>query len=182
MKSQENQEDKDRKQSERDANRDPLSGAAGAHPVGTGVGAAAGGAGAAIATGAAIGTVAGPVGTAVGAAVGAAAGAVAGGLAGKSVAEGINPTVEHGYWRANYAQRPYVRPGASYDEYAPAYQYGWESRAQYGESSFDDVEPDLEREWNNRRGSSNLDWANARDAVGDSYRRGATSRGSELQK
>lgn len=67
-------------------NRDPISGALGAHPVGTGVGAAAGG----VAAGAAIGSVAGPVGTAVGAA----AGAIAGGLAGKGVAETVDPTVD----------------------------------------------------------------------------------------
>ncbi len=66
-------------------NRDPLSGEAGAHPIGTGVGAAAGG----IAAGAAVGSVAGPVGTVVGAAVG----AVAGGLAGKGVAETVDPTI-----------------------------------------------------------------------------------------
>src|SRR5206468_7106097 len=57
------------------ANRDPLTGAPGAHPIGTAAGAVAGG----VATGAAVGSVAGPVGTAVGAAVG----AVVGGLAGK---------------------------------------------------------------------------------------------------
>ena len=57
-----------KKQSQDDAHRDPLSGRAGAHPVGTGVGAAAGGVAAGTAAGAAIGTVAGPVGTAVGAA------------------------------------------------------------------------------------------------------------------
>lgn len=67
------------------ANRDPITGAPGAHPVGTGVGAAAGG----VAAGAAIGSVAGPVGTAVGA-VG---GAIAGGLTGKGVAEAADPTV-----------------------------------------------------------------------------------------
>src|SRR4051794_18951033 len=56
-------------------NRDPITGAPGAHPVGTGVGAVLGGA----AAGAAAGTAAaGPVGTLVGTAVG----AVAGGLAG----------------------------------------------------------------------------------------------------
>jgi uncharacterized protein (TIGR02271 family) len=68
------------------ANRDPLTGEVGAHPVGTGVGAVAGG----VAAGAAAGSVAGPVGTAVGAA----AGAVAGGLAGKEVAEELDPTDE----------------------------------------------------------------------------------------
>ena len=76
------------------ANRDPLTGAPGAHPVGTGAGAVAGG----MAAGAAVGTVAGPVGTAVGAAVG----AIVGGLAGKGIAEQIDPTVEDAYWRDNY--------------------------------------------------------------------------------
>lgn len=66
-------------------NQDPITGAPGAHPVGTGVGAAGG-----AVTGAAIGTmVGGPIGTIAGAVVG----AIAGGLAGKEVAEGTNPTV-----------------------------------------------------------------------------------------
>ena len=82
------------------ANRDPLTGAPGAHPVGTAAGAVAGG----IAAGAAVGTVAGPVGTAIGAAVG----AVVGGLAGKGIAEQIDPTAEDAYWRDNYSSRPYV--------------------------------------------------------------------------
>jgi len=72
-------------------NRDPISGAKGAHPVGTGVGAAAG-----AAARAAAGTaVAGPAGTLVGGAIG----AIAGGLAGKGVAEMVDPTVEDKYWR-----------------------------------------------------------------------------------
>ena len=58
----------------KDQNRDPITGAPGAHPVGTGVGAASGGV-----AGAAVGTV---VGGPVGAVVGAAVGAIAGGLAG----------------------------------------------------------------------------------------------------
>src|SRR5690348_15169584 len=94
-----------------DANRDPLTGEPGAHPVGVGIGAA--GAGAA---GAAIGSMAGPVGTAVGAVIG----AVAGGYAGKGVAESIDPTAEDAYWRENYQSRPYVESGSTYDEYRPA--------------------------------------------------------------
>src|SRR5687767_10858541 len=99
---------KDSKQG-KDANRDPITGAPGSHPVGTGLGAAAGGA----AAGAAIGTVAGPVGTAVGMA----AGAIVGGLAGKGIAEKIDPTVEDSYWRQNYASRPYVDKNNNYDVY-----------------------------------------------------------------
>ena len=83
----------------KDANRDPISGESGSHPVGTGVGAVAGGAAGAAAgaaTGAAVGTAgAGPIGTGIGAAVG----AVVGGLAGHGAAEGLNPTNEPGEGR-----------------------------------------------------------------------------------
>ncbi|MGZ3380544.1 MAG: glycine zipper domain-containing protein [Isosphaeraceae bacterium] len=155
----------------RDENRDPLSGERGAHPVGTGVGAAAGGLAAGAATGAAVGTAAGPIGTAVGTAVGAAIGAVTGGLAGKAVAEHIDPTVEHEYWRSNYGKRSYVRAGEDYDQYAPAYQYGWESQAQHHGKDFDEVESHLERDWNRVRGNSKLGWAHAKGAVRDSWER-----------
>src|SRR6188474_1753583 len=50
----------------RDMNRDPISGAPGSHPIGTGVGATGG-----AMAGAAVGAVGGPVGMAVGGAIGA---------------------------------------------------------------------------------------------------------------
>lgn len=143
------------------ANRDPLSGAPGAHPVGVGVGAAAGG----MAAGAAVGTVAGPVGTIVGAAVG----AIVGGLAGKGVAESIDPTAEDAYWRENYASRDYVSADRSYDEYGPAYGYGV-SRYE-GERSFEDVEPELAEGWPGARGRSTLAWGDASPAVRDAWQR-----------
>lgn len=146
-----------------DANRDPLSGAPGAHPVGTGVGAAAGGA----AAGAAIGSVAGPVGTVIGTA----AGAVIGGLAGKGIAENINPTEEHAYWRNNYSSRPYAKSGESYDDYGPAYQYGWESSAKHQGSRFEDVESSLQTDWEKAKGKSRLGWDRAKEAVRDSWDR-----------
>src|SRR5436305_12601800 len=127
-----------------DANRDPVTGEPGAHPVGTGVGAAVGGAAAGVLGGAAAGAVsgsaaAGPVGTVVGAVVG----GVAGGLAGKGIAESIDPTAEDAYWRENYKTRPYYDSATSYDDYRPAYQYGWEARSRYGDRTFDEIEPDL---------------------------------------
>ena len=96
----------------RNANLDPISGAPGAHPVGTGLGAAAGG----VAAGAAAGTVAGPVGTVVGAAIG----AIVGGLAGKGVAESIDPTAEEAYWAENYESEPYYEEGYTFQDYHPA--------------------------------------------------------------
>ena len=151
-------------------NLDPITKAPGAHPVGAGVGAAAGGAagiGAAVAAGAALGTAVGPVGTAIGAAVG----AVVGGLAGKGVAEQINPTLEEAYWRENYVSRPYVTPGMSHDDYGPAYRYGWESRSRYSDKRFEEVEADLERDWERAKGKSRLTWAQANAASRDAWDR-----------
>src|ERR1019366_321722 len=113
-------------------NRDPITGAIGAHPVGTGIGAAAGGA----AVGAAIGTVAGPVGTAIGMA----AGAIAGGLAGEGGAEKNDPTAEDAYWRATYSSRSYVEKDTSYDIYQSAYRTGYEGYGRYTGQSYEAVE------------------------------------------
>ncbi len=144
-------------------NRDPISGAPGAHPVGTGIGAAVGGA----AAGAATASVAGPVGTAVGAAVG----AVVGGLAGKGAAEAVDPTREDAYWRDNYLSRPYVEQGLAYDEYAPAYAYGVDAYTRYPGKSFDDVEGDLSSGWDSARRQSHLSWERAKGATRDAWAR-----------
>jgi hypothetical protein len=145
-----------------DENRDPITGAKGAHPVGVGVGAAGG-----AATGAAVGSVAGPLGTAAGAVVG----GVAGGLAGKGVAERVNPTIEDEYWRENYNTRPYVTRGEDYETYAPAYRYGWESHAHYGGRKFDEVEPDLRRGWERSEWNEGLSWEKAKQATRDAWHR-----------
>lgn len=148
---------------ETNANRDPISGAPGAHPIGTGVGAALGGA----AAGAAAGTVVGPVGTVIGAA----AGAIMGGLAGKSVAEAIDPTAEEAYWRENFTARPYATGAATYDEYGPAYRYGVDSFRQYPGRTFDEAERDLSLDWDSARGTSGLEWDRAKYATRDAWNR-----------
>lgn len=145
-----------------DANLDPITGAPGAHPVGTGVGAAGGGA-----AGAAIGAIGGPVG----AAVGMVAGAVAGGLAGKGVAEKIDPTVEDAYWRTNYLKTSYVDREVPYASYQPAYRVGYEGYGRYRGRKFEDVEADLKRAYEKSKATSGLAWERARHAVRDAWRR-----------
>lgn len=144
-------------------NRDPITGAPGAHPVGVAVGAAAG----AAAAGAAVGTVAGPVGTAVGAAVG----AVMGGLAGKAAAEVLDPTLEDAYWREEYRRRPYVTEDAAYEDYGPAYRYGLDAYTRRDGRSFDESESDLAAGWQSARRTSQLDWDDARHAARDAWQR-----------
>jgi hypothetical protein len=143
-------------------NPDPITGAPGSHPVGTGLGAAAGGA----AAGAAVGTVAGPVGTLAGAAVG----AVVGGLAGKGVAEKVNPTREDTYWRENHVRQPYAN-GRPYDDYGPAYATGYKGYEKYGStgSSFDDREGDLRKEYESS--GAKLAWQDARPASRAAWQR-----------
>jgi len=145
-----------------DANRDPISGAPGAHPVGTGVGAAGG-----AAAGAAIGAVAGPIG----AAVGLVAGAVAGGLAGKGVAEKIDPTVEDAYWKSNYAKQSYVERGAKYDTYQPAYRTGYEGFTRYPGKKYEEAESNLQRDYEKAKGNSNVTWEKAKHATRDAWNR-----------
>jgi len=146
-----------------DANRDPITGAPGAHPVGTGLGAVAGGA----AAGAAIGTVAGPIGTAVGMA----AGAVVGGLIGKDVAEKIDPTIEDTYWRTNFGTRGYVEKGSRYENYQPAYRTGYEGYTRHTGKSFVQAESDLQKSYYATRGTSNLEWDKAKYATRDAWER-----------
>lgn len=145
-----------------DANRDPITQEPGAHPVGTGVGAAGG-----AAAGAAIGAAAGPVG----AAVGLVAGAVVGGLAGKGVAEKVDPTVEDGYWRENYYCRQYADKGKPYETYQPAYRTGYEGVTRYPGKKYNEVEADLQRDYEKVRGRSGLEWDKARHATRDAWER-----------
>lgn len=151
------------------ANRDPITGEPGAHPVGTGVGALAAGA-----TGAAVGgAVGGPVGAPVGAVIGAIVGGVGGGLVGKGVAESINPTGEDAYWQSNYKGTPYFQKGYEYADYAPAYQTGVEGYGRYaGEGrDFDAAEPHLQRDYEQAKGNSRLEWDKARAATRDAWER-----------
>jgi hypothetical protein len=128
------------------------------------VGGVAGGVAGGAAAGAAVGGMTGPVGAAVGAAIGAVAGAVAG----RAKAD---PAVEDAYWRDNYSSRPYIRSGSTYDDYGPAYRYGWDAHSRYAGRSYDEVEPELARDWGSARGNSSLEWEHAKHATRDAWHR-----------
>ncbi|MFO0952870.1 MAG: hypothetical protein U0835_17315 [Isosphaeraceae bacterium] len=154
-------------------NPDPITNAPGSHPVETGIGAAAGGA----LSGMAVGAVAGPVTAAVGAALG----AVAGGLAGKGVGELIDPTTEDNWLRDNYTSRPYYKKGDTFETHVPAYRYGAEAEAAYGDQPYETVEENLRTSWNpEERGG--LSWDRANPAVRDAYERSCAIRKQRASK
>lgn len=155
-------------------NEDPISGEAGAHPVGSGLGAALGGA----ATGAAAGLVAGPIGTVVGAVVG----GVAGGLAGKAVAENYDPTVETEFWRAEHVNRPYYNKDYKYEAYEPAYRAGWETCDGKTDAGWKAQKAAARQRWENEGGSTQMTWEEAELASQDAYERACANKSCNTRK
>ena len=124
--------------------------------MGAGLGAAGGGvAGAAI--GAAVG---GPVGAAVGAVVG----GVAGAYGGRGVAEAVNPTHEHSYWREHHNKQSYAGD-FRFEDFEPAYRTGYEAVTKYAGRHYEDIEDSLALDYESNRAGSALPWDQARHAT-----------------
>ena len=132
--------------------------------------------------GAAVGATLGAVGGPPGALVGGAIGGIVGGLAGSDIAhkEHVDPLErEDHYWRESYLQKPYYQdsrnhyPDLDYDrDYQNAYRLGYESRMRLQpETRFDDVEHDLQTQWEQFKGESRLKWEEAKFAVKDAWNR-----------
>jgi hypothetical protein len=79
---------------------------------------------------------------------------------------------EDRYWRQNYTSRPYAS-GSTYDSWQPGYRYGYESASRYQGRKWDEVERDLERDWESYeyRGSNRSTWQQIKDAVRDGWDR-----------
>lgn len=130
------------------------------HSIGAGTGAVGG-----AITGAAVGTAAGPVGTVVGGLVG----GVLGAKAGDAIAEAVNPTEYTKHFETNYRSAPYYSTGREWSDYQPAYKYGYDTYGQYRGQKFEDIEDQLERNWDSTRADSRLAWTEARGAVKDGW-------------
>jgi outer membrane lipoprotein SlyB len=125
----------------------------------------AGASGGAVA-GAALGTLGGPIGMVAGAAIG----AVAGGAAGHGAATFVNPAAEDEYWRQAHATSAHANPAYSYDDYAPAYRMGFEGRAR-SVGAFEANENEMGSNWDAVKGSSRLDWEEAKRATRAAWNR-----------
>jgi hypothetical protein len=143
------------------------------HPAGTILGGTGG-----AAAGGTLGALAGgPIGAAIGAVVG----GVAGVIGGRVAAENLNPEDEDAYWRENYYKLDYVLPGDRYEDYEPAYRYGRDARLRYPGQTFEEIESELERDWETTKGQSRLAWDRARRPTRDAWDRIST-RGTEFGK
>lgn len=116
-------------------------------------------------TGATIGAVGGPPGMAIGAALGAAVG----GTAGATAAVHTNPSQYNEHFLKLYPSSSYYQPGHDWNDYQPAYEYGYRTYGTHQGRSFDEVEPQLAQQWEAAREGSRLSWEHAREAVRDGW-------------
>jgi hypothetical protein len=103
------------------------------------------------------------VGKAAADAVGVAAEAAAA-LAGRRTAK-VDASAEERYWLENYTEQPYYDANYTFEDYLPAYRAGWQARARFPNSSFEELERELQREYGWNRGESRLLWEHARQAM-----------------
>jgi hypothetical protein len=79
---------------------------------------------------------------------------------------------EDNWWRNNFSSRPYAT-GRNYDDFRPAYQYGFESGQHHMGREWDEVESDLKSGWEKfegRRGAGST-WESMKSAVRDAWHR-----------
>ena len=69
------------------------------------------------------------------------------------------------YWRHAYEQEGYFQKGMTYDDYEPAYRYGYDLHHRHKGEKWDDVERDMGGEWDKFKAKSRLSWEHAKHAV-----------------
>ena len=79
---------------------------------------------------------------------------------------------EETWWRNNYATRPYAA-GRKYEEFRPAYQYGYECATRYRGRTWKEFEQDARSGWDKfeGKGPGGAKWENVKDAVLDAWNR-----------
>ncbi len=74
------------------------------------------------------------------------------------------------HFRNNYRSAAYHNPERSWDDYSPAYEYGYASKTgAHRDRDFNEVENDLERGWDKTKANSRLAWSEAKEAVRDGW-------------
>lgn len=82
----------------------------------------------------------------------------------------INPTAEEAYWRQAYRSEPYYRSEFTYDDYGPAYRVGYTGPVRRN-GGFEQLEGELQGDFDRVRGKSRLRWEDAREAIRAAWRR-----------
>jgi hypothetical protein len=87
----------------------------------------------------------------------------------------VDPGTEEAYWRANFKREIYYEKGLTYDVYHAAYRTGWEGRARHRDKTFEEVERELQADYQRNRAGSRLTWDRSKHAVRAAWERFATT-------
>lgn len=83
----------------------------------------------------------------------------------------VDAATEEAYWKRHFSGEKYGERDAAYVTYQPAFRVGYVGRNRYPGKTFEEVERDLQRDYDRQSGSSTLPWARARFAVLDAWNR-----------
>ena len=87
------------------------------------------------------------------------------------------------WWRDNFSARPYAT-GRTYEEFRPAYRYGFEAGSHHLGRNWNDVENDLRTGWDKYEGRSSTrsTWESVKDAVRDAWHRVTGQKDLEVER
>lgn len=90
---------------------------------------------------------------------------------------------EDRWWRDTFSSRPYAT-GRTYEEFRPAYQYGFESGQHHLGRSWNEVEPDLRTGWEKfeSKAGAGGTWENVKHAIKDAWDRVTGQHDLEAEK
>ena len=91
----------------------------------------------------------------------------------KATVQTIDLAEQEEYWKEKYKTRAYYNEGREYEDYATAFHYGWEiaAKPENAGRSFEEIEPELEKDWPTYSESNQNAWRDVKDAIRDAYDR-----------
>jgi hypothetical protein len=78
---------------------------------------------------------------------------------------------ERAHWKQQYTNEPYYEAGRDFSEYDLAYRLGTEGRERYSGKRFEQVESNLQHDWEQAKGAAGIGWDEAKQAVRAAWNR-----------
>ena len=86
-------------------------------------------------------------------------------FAGSAAGKAAWDPAEDTFWRGHYEREPYFQKDMAWDDYEPAYRYGWDWHKRHPEGKWEDFEHDMSSGWDNFKMKSRLKWEHAKHAA-----------------
>lgn len=78
---------------------------------------------------------------------------------------------ERAHWKRQFEKEPYYEAGRTFADYESAYRIGAEGHERHRGKRFDQIESDLQREWEDAKGSARIGWDHAKQAARAAWNR-----------